>query len=147
MLCMNVHCLGGLSKAYHSIPVFLRCTVKLEQGWIWLALSPRLENSGSSGGNTVSPKFFWLGLRLISRWWLWAMTPRCQGWYFIWGDKLEFSTVCVCLKEVDNNLNGLSSGHFTICSTLLNLFSLVNLFALLHSHCWCLLLSHSKGLC
>lgn len=36
----------------------------------------------------------------------------------------------MCLKEVDNNLNGLSSGHFTTYSILLNLFSLVNLFAL-----------------
>lgn len=58
------------------------------------------------------------------------MTPRCQGWYFIWRDKLKFSSACVCLKEVDNNLNGLYAGHFTICNILLNLFSLVNLFAL-----------------
>lgn len=34
------------------------------------------------------------------------------------------------LKQSDNNLNGLYSGHFTISSILLNLFSLVNLFAL-----------------
>jgi len=38
--------------------------------------------------------------------------------------------VCVCLKHSNNNLNGLYSGHLTTCSILLNLFALVNLFAL-----------------
>ena len=37
--------------------------------------------------------------------------------------------MCIYLKQ-PNNLNGLCFGHFTICSIQLNLFSLVNLFAL-----------------
>jgi len=57
MLCINVYCLDRLSKSYQGIPVFLRSSVKPEQGWIWLVFSPRLENTGSSGGNTASHKF------------------------------------------------------------------------------------------
>lgn len=107
----------------------LRSNVKLEEGWIWLVVSPRLENIGSSGGNTASHTFPWLGWRL--------MFQYCYKWWrhtarggILYGKINWSSTQCVCLNLSNNNLNGLYSGHFTICSILLNSFSLVNLFAL-----------------